>query len=614
MANWATLKAAIADVIKANGNQEITGAILQNALNNIVTSVGEYAAFAGIANTTTNPGTPDGPVFYLAFENGTYSNFNGITLKSEVAILLLENNSWVKKETQIAKMSHSPLKRDYISGDITINDNKIELTESSSTEYVKLDCTNTPCIIINERIDFTTHNGIYWVDENSNIIKAFYTTDNNSNITIESNVVLYRPINAKYIYIKKESNSNFNFSIPVIFDTIYPECFNTYSNFYNYDNFKKGEFTFAPTKGNILQYSYSSGYASLLIPFKNGESIILDGIIGGWNARAYVLLDSEYRAISFANGGVSLNNIEITAPSNCKYILIQSNITSNKKISVVRKHTEKINILSISNSYGCDGLSFVPSILQSIGINNIECAVAYHAAANLQGHVENIGTNWYTYYYTADGVWTQEDNKSLEYILASRKWDYIVFQQGSLESGKYSTYQPYLEKLMKYVFGKISYPTVCAFNITQPYAIGFSALGAYGNSQEQMYNSILEAAEKVKNEYGINTTINVAKAVQLARGTELNNYGNYSEGQLSYDGTHLDGGIGRLLAGYTWILALLKNRLNTDIYSSNFLPSKSKNLSLPDDNRGDWVDVTSDMAYIAKRCATVALSGKSDSV
>ena len=48
MANWSTLKAAIANVIKTNGNQEITGAVLQNTLNSIVSAVGENATFASL--------------------------------------------------------------------------------------------------------------------------------------------------------------------------------------------------------------------------------------------------------------------------------------------------------------------------------------------------------------------------------------------------------------------------------------------------------------------------------------------------------------------------------------------------------------------------------------
>ena len=87
MANWSILKAAIANVIKTNGNQEITGSVLQNTLNSIVNAVGENATFAGVATPSTNPGVPDGPVFYLASHVGTYSNFNGFTVEiGEIAI------------------------------------------------------------------------------------------------------------------------------------------------------------------------------------------------------------------------------------------------------------------------------------------------------------------------------------------------------------------------------------------------------------------------------------------------------------------------------------------------------------------------------------------------
>lgn len=93
MANWTILKAAIANVVKTNGNQEITGQLLQNVLNNIVTSVGEHATFAGIANPATNPGTPDGPVFYLASEAGTYANFGSLELKG-LSVIIYNGNKW----------------------------------------------------------------------------------------------------------------------------------------------------------------------------------------------------------------------------------------------------------------------------------------------------------------------------------------------------------------------------------------------------------------------------------------------------------------------------------------------------------------------------------------
>ena len=46
MGNYKELKQAVSDVIKTNGNQEITGAILQNTLLSIINSVGKNFQYA----------------------------------------------------------------------------------------------------------------------------------------------------------------------------------------------------------------------------------------------------------------------------------------------------------------------------------------------------------------------------------------------------------------------------------------------------------------------------------------------------------------------------------------------------------------------------------------
>lgn len=102
MGNYEELKQAVSDVIKTNGNQEITGAILQNALLTIISTVGSGATFAGIATPTTNPGTPDQNVFYIASEDGIYSNFGNVVLENEVAIFTNGNGIWQKEKTGIA--------------------------------------------------------------------------------------------------------------------------------------------------------------------------------------------------------------------------------------------------------------------------------------------------------------------------------------------------------------------------------------------------------------------------------------------------------------------------------------------------------------------------------
>jgi hypothetical protein len=97
MGNYEQLKQSVSDVIKTNGNQEITGSILQNVLLTIISSVGANATFAGIAAPTTNPGTPDGPVFYLASEGGAYTNFNAIELQAGLSVLMW-NGSWSSQQ------------------------------------------------------------------------------------------------------------------------------------------------------------------------------------------------------------------------------------------------------------------------------------------------------------------------------------------------------------------------------------------------------------------------------------------------------------------------------------------------------------------------------------
>lgn len=102
MGNYEELKAAVASVIKANGNQEITGQVLQNTLITLISQIGVNATFAGIATPSTAPGTPDQNVFYIAGQSGTYANFNAIVLDNEIAILSNKSGTWVKTTTVLA--------------------------------------------------------------------------------------------------------------------------------------------------------------------------------------------------------------------------------------------------------------------------------------------------------------------------------------------------------------------------------------------------------------------------------------------------------------------------------------------------------------------------------
>lgn len=99
MANYTTLKSAIQQVIKTNGNNEITGALLQQSLIAMINSLGGYYQFAGIATPSTNPGTPDQNVFYIGGA-GTYSNFSSLVIPTGYIGVLKYNGTWTLETVQ----------------------------------------------------------------------------------------------------------------------------------------------------------------------------------------------------------------------------------------------------------------------------------------------------------------------------------------------------------------------------------------------------------------------------------------------------------------------------------------------------------------------------------
>lgn len=99
MANYANLKSAIQQVVRTNGNEEITGALLQQTLFAMVNSLGAGYQYVGVAIPTTNPGTPDQNVFYVAATAGTYPNFGGIVLADGAVAILKYNGTWTKDVT-----------------------------------------------------------------------------------------------------------------------------------------------------------------------------------------------------------------------------------------------------------------------------------------------------------------------------------------------------------------------------------------------------------------------------------------------------------------------------------------------------------------------------------
>lgn len=143
MSNYNTLKSAIADVVKQNGNNEITGELLQQALLSMINSLGVGYQFVGVATPSTNPGTPDQNVFYIASEVGTYANFDNLAVADNEVAIFKYNGTWAKETTgaaTVAQLNQLGQKDIDFAQVVTATKTVIPDLEEGKTIYYRFSC------------------------------------------------------------------------------------------------------------------------------------------------------------------------------------------------------------------------------------------------------------------------------------------------------------------------------------------------------------------------------------------------------------------------------------------------------------------------------------------
>jgi hypothetical protein len=229
MGNYEQLKQAVSDVIKTNGNQEITGAIMQNALLTIISTVGDNATFAGIATPTTNPGTPDQNVFYLASEPGVYSNFGGVELTDQVFIFTNKNGNWVKQDSGIATSAK-------------VFELKNILGSALSMYFSSIS------------------------EQPQGYIQNYYINNNGNFVSQIQQITYYWHVNKGDI-IKIEENLNEYYVAYAFFDDI-PNINSSPTSYYPYDGYN--QYVISPIDGYIAISGY---YLSIINLYKSKESL-----------------------------------------------------------------------------------------------------------------------------------------------------------------------------------------------------------------------------------------------------------------------------------------------------------------------------------------------------
>lgn len=227
MANWAILKAAIADVVKTNGNQEITGQALQNVLNSIVNNLGENATFAGVAQPNTNPGTFDGPVFFIATKKGTYVNFKNFELSNSPVIFYSKtgNNNYdiINLGVTAADMLVGCIKAELKDGYYNNHGLYINVSDWQCTTYLPTDLVKISSINL---VGTSTVSLVAFYNSNKNFISGSISAAPNRLIEIPS-----VPENAAYFTISfSKTDSLAQAILSINFDNIISELNGIKSN------------------------------------------------------------------------------------------------------------------------------------------------------------------------------------------------------------------------------------------------------------------------------------------------------------------------------------------------------------------------------------------------
>ncbi len=129
-------------------------------------------------------------------------------------------------------------------------------------------------------------------------------------------------------------------------------------------------------------------------------------------------------------------------------LAMQVTACNNEEEIETRQTSEqkKIRILSIGNSYSQDALMYVPFILRNMGINaEIQIGILMQGGSSLRNHVDNFNneaTNYIFQLYNGGKTWSSINNKTIQYVLDNYEWDFVIMQQVSGSSFKWSTYQP----------------------------------------------------------------------------------------------------------------------------------------------------------------------------
>lgn len=214
---------------------------------------------------------------------------------------------------------------------------------------------------------------------------------------------------------------------------------------------------------------------------------------------------------------------------------------------------DTLRVLCIGNSFSEDA---VEHYLVELGADRGVTLIVgnlYIGGCSLERHAQNVREDKHDYRYRLmDASGTKErPHTSIHEALAFQSWDVVTMQQASHFSGQWRTYEPYLKELVDSVRLHVRKDTRLLWHMTWAYSQDSKHDGFknYGNSQQQMHDSICACVERVMQTGYFDAYIPGGHAIYYARRTKLGD-------TLCRDGYHMQIPYGRYCLACTWLEAL----------------------------------------------------------
>lgn len=631
MSNYSVLKAAVQAVVKTNGNQEITGANMQSTLLSIIESLGADYQFAGIATTSTSPGTPDQNMFYIA-PAGTYTNFgSSITIPVGSVGIFKYNGSWMQQTV-------------YVTGDMYGSNAGIvkvapysHVNSSTNARW----CLDWNPVVPGEILEvyqcnegyvyfvIASSNGSSWdvnLTEEYQSVPFSYLFDN----SIKKVRVLVAHSDMETQITSAQVNENFSYGMTSgsVMDRVEENR-----------NFTKGnassQVKIDPTNssnsssttrwllewignvnnGDILEVSVKSGYifsvfgkaptggagASWVVAYQNSQYT---------NAPFKLscnLGNSSCLRIIISHTDQTVDITEAQVEANVTYSLTRSMSLETVANNIFNLDNRKsINILFIGNSLTQDAVSYAPMLLQSIAPElKFNIHIYYNGGYTLSQQLTQMNNsgNCDIFSICESNMfwWNRRNSVSMADVLSHFSYDIICLQE-------------YFNYMTTYTDAdKAAYDGVLTYlknHHSGAFKVATLLHPPKRDDIETIYQRTLDGVDWIMNNTPTESVIPAGVATYMAFSTSLDSLGD--QGHLSNDGTHSQEGLPCMLEAYVTALWILRQVAlpcgilgSTDRVTSANYPL----IEVPGPNLGTGVVEGTEAEYwLAQKIATMAFN------